>query len=50
VFPYDAALQFEEITNWFVDHHQTDYERKNPTKWIGAPNRPEAARAQTQTT
>jgi hypothetical protein len=31
----DGKLAIKDITNWFVDRHGDDYERKITSKWIG---------------
>ena len=31
----DSKLSVKDITNWFVDRHGEEYERKITTKWIG---------------
>jgi hypothetical protein len=31
----EARLSVKDITNWFVDRHSDDYERKVTTKWVG---------------
>ena len=30
-----ATLSVKEITSWFIERHEADYERKITTKWIG---------------
>ena len=34
--PYAARLSVKEITEWFVDRHGEDYDRKVTAKWIGS--------------
>jgi len=31
----DSRLSVKDITNWFVDRHGEDYERKITSKWVG---------------
>jgi hypothetical protein len=31
-----ATLSVKEITSWFIERHELDYERKITTKWIGS--------------
>jgi hypothetical protein len=31
----DSKLSVKDITNWFVDRHGEEYERKITSKWIG---------------
>src|SRR5205085_12501949 len=31
----DSKLSIKDITNWFVDRHGEEYERKITAKWIG---------------
>lgn len=35
IIAHGGKLSVKEITNWFVDRHGDDYERKISTKWIG---------------
>lgn len=35
VSPYEVRLTIRDITSWFIDRHQQDYEKKITTKWIG---------------
>lgn len=32
---YGNRFSIKDITNWFIERHGTDYERKITTKWIG---------------
>ena len=31
----EARLSVKDITNWFIDRHGEEYERKITSKWIG---------------
>lgn len=34
--PFETRLSIKDITSWFIDRHNMDYDRKITTKWIGS--------------